>query len=206
MGFFDLLFDRKKPASAEVALDRIWITTDAKFTGLAKETLERSRTETVAILLVAHFPDVLARLDKIANQNVGNVPCMAVSAGNLNSSIAGSLHLENSDIIDIIAGERHPLRSMDDRLVEFANGLPCRCRISHHVSLEDAMMKALGAGDWIKMLMTSVMPEEESIESELVSRALFKAQRELERRSIGNVNSDSAAEWIRKNCLDLPKS
>ena len=68
------------------------------------------------------------------------------------------------------------------------------------------MMKALGAGDWIKMLMTSVMPEEESIESELVSRALFKAQRELERRSIGNVNSDSAAEWIRKNCLDLPKS
>ena len=95
---------------------------------------------------------------------------------------------------------------MDDRLVEFANGLPCRCRISHNVSLEDAMMKALGAGDWVKMLMQSVMSEEESIESELVSRALFKAQRELERRSIGNVNSDSAAEWIRKNCLDLPKS
>jgi hypothetical protein len=155
---------------------------------------------------VAQFPDVLARLDNIANQNVGNVPCMAMSAGNLNSSIAGSLHLEDSDIIDIIAGERHPLRSMDNRLQEFANGLPCRCRISHHVSLEDAMMKALGAGNWIKMLMTSVVPEEESIESELVSRALFKAQRELERRSIGNVPSESAAEWLRKNCLDLPKS
>ena len=205
MGFFDFLFDRKKPASAEVVLDRIWITTDAKFTGLAKEMVERSRTETVAVLLVAHFPDVLARLDQIAKQNVGDVPCMAVSAGNLNSSIAGSLHLEDSDIIDIIAGERHPLRSMDDRLEEFANGLPCRCRISHHVSLEDAMMKAFVAGDWVKMLMTSAMSEEESIENELISRALLKAQRELERRSIGNVHSESAAEWLRKNCLDLPQ-
>ena len=204
MGFFDFLFESKKPKHAEFVLDRIWITSDAKFTGLEKEAVERSRTETVAILLVAHFPDVLARLEAIANRNVWDVPCMAVSAGNLNSGIAGNLNLDESATIDIIVGERHPLRSMDNRLEEFANWLPCRCRISHHLSLEDAMMQALGAGDWVKMLMTSAMPEDESIENELVSHAVLKAQQKLEGRAIGNVDSESATEWLRKNCLDLP--
>jgi hypothetical protein len=32
-----------------------------------QEAEERSKSETVAILLVAHFPDVLARLSKLAN-------------------------------------------------------------------------------------------------------------------------------------------
>jgi hypothetical protein len=55
MGFFDSLFGGKKHTNVEVVPDRIWLTTDAKFAGLAKEAEERSMSETVAILLVAHF-------------------------------------------------------------------------------------------------------------------------------------------------------
>ena len=70
MGFFDSLFGSKKPTNVEVAAERIWMTTDAKFSGLVREVAERSNSETVAILLVAHFPDVLARLNELAAKPV----------------------------------------------------------------------------------------------------------------------------------------
>jgi hypothetical protein len=39
MGFFDSLFGSKKPTNVEVIPDHIWMTTDAKFAGLAKEAV-----------------------------------------------------------------------------------------------------------------------------------------------------------------------
>ena len=172
MGFFDTLFGTKKRTNVEVIPDHIWVTTDAKFAGLAKEAEERSKSETAAILLVAHFPDVLARLEELASQQKWEVPCHAIPASNLNTGLAASLHLDESAIIDIIVGERHPLPSVDDRLEEFADELPCRCRFSHHVSLEDAVMKIF-AGDWVKnMLKQMGMMEDEAIESQMVSRRI----------------------------------
>ena len=203
MGLFDFLFGGKKRTNVEVVPDHIWMTTDAKFTGLAKEAKERSKSKTVAILLVAHFPDVLARLDGIASQKVWDVPCKVVSAGNLNSGLAASLNLEAPAIIDIIVGERHPLPSVDDRLEEFADELPCRCRFSHHVSLEDAMMKVF-AGDWVKNVLKQLgMSEDEAIESEMVSRRIRSAQKKIEGRTFGSLNANSAEEWLEKNCPEL---
>ena len=179
------------------------MTTDAKFTGLAKEAEERSSSETVAILLVAHFPDVLARLEKIASQKVWDVPCKAVSAGHLNSGLAASMNLQESAIIDIIIGERHPLPSVDDRLEAFADELLCRCRFSHHVSLDDAVMKVF-AGDWVKNLLKQLgMSEDEAIESQMVSRRIRSAQKKIEGRTFGSLNANSAEEWLEKNCPEL---
>jgi hypothetical protein len=203
MGLFDFLFGGKKRTNVEVVPDHIWMTTDAKFTGLAKEAEERSRSQTVAILLVAHFPDVLARLEDIAGRKAWNMPCKAVPASNLNSDLGSSLRLDESAIIDIIVGERHPLPSMDDRLEEFADELPCRCRFSHHVSLEDAVMKVF-AGDWVKNVLKQLgMTEDEAIESQTVSRRIRQAQQTIEGRAFGSLNAESAAEWLEKNCPDL---
>jgi len=204
MGLFDFLFGGgKKRTSVEVVPDHIWMTTAAKFAGLAKEARERSRSETVAILLVAHFPDVLERLDEIANQQTWDVPCKAVSASNLNTNLAASLRVDESATIDIIVGERHPLPSVDDRLEEFADELPCRCRFSHYVSLDDAMMKVF-AGDWIKNVLKQLgMTEDEAIESQMVSRRIRQAQQKIEGRAFGSLNAESAAEWLEKNCPDL---
>ena len=75
MGFLKSLFGGKEPTNVEVVPDRIWMTMEAKIAGLAAEAEERSRSETVAILLVAHFPDVLARLDQLHEERVWDVPC-----------------------------------------------------------------------------------------------------------------------------------
>lgn len=203
MGLFDILFGGKKRANVEVVPDHIWMTTDAKFAGLAKDAKERPGSETVAIFFVAHFPDVLARLEAIVSNQAWEVPCLAVSATNLKKDLAARLKLENSAVIDVIVAERHPLASVDDQLEEFAEELPCRCRFSHHVSLDDAMMKVF-AGDSVKALLRQLgMREDEAIESTMVSRRIRKAQQKIEGRTFRTVDSESAADWLVKNCPDL---
>lgn len=204
MGLLDFLFGGgKHRTNVEVVPDHIWMTSEAKFAGLAKEALERSKSETVAVLLVAHFPDVLERLNEIASLQGFEAPCKAILASNLNKDLANQLRLEESAIIDIIVGERHPLRSADDFLVDIANNLPCRCRFSYHVSLDDAVMKAF-ASDWMKKVLKGLgMKEDEAIESEMVSRRIRKAQQQIEGGAFGSLDAESAAEWLTKNCPEL---
>ena len=203
MGFFDSLFGGKKRTNVEVVPDHIWMTTDFKFAGLAKEVEDRSQSETVAILLVAHVPDVLARLEELANQRTSSVPVKAVLAGNLDTDLTASLNLDESAIIDIIVGERHPLPSVDDRLEEFADELPCRCRFLHHISLEDPVMKIF-AGEWVQNVLRQLgMSEDGAIEAQMVSRRFRQAQQKIEGRAFGNVDAESAAQWLEKNCPEL---
>ena len=203
MGFFGKLFGSGKPVKVEVVCDHIWMTTDAKFAELTNEAAERSKSETVAILLVAHFPDVLETLEEIASRPEWDVPCKAVLASELNLELDASLNLDESATLDVIVAERHPLPSVDDRLEAFAQELPCRCRFSHHVSLDDAMMGVF-AGDWVKHVLKQLgMKENEPIESELVSRRIRQAQQRIEGRTFGSLQAASAAQWLEKNCPDL---
>lgn len=204
MGFFDSLFGSKQPTNVEVAPERIWMTTDAKFAGLAREVAERSNSKTVAILLVAHFPDVLARLNELATKPA-TVPAMAVLANDLSTKVATSLNLDESATLDIIVGERHPLPSVDERLEQFAGELPCRCRFAHHLSLEDPVMRIF-AGDWVQNVLKQLgMKENEAIDSQIVSRRIKQAQQKIEGRAFGSSEAESAERWLKKNCPELAK-
>jgi hypothetical protein len=203
MGFFDSLFGSKKHTNVEVVPDHIWMTSLAKFAGLAKDVEDRAQSGTVAILLVAHVPDVLARLEELANQLALSVPVKAVPAVNLDVDLATSLNLDKSAIIDVIVGERHPLPSVDDRLEEFADELPCRCRFSHHISLEDPVIKIF-AGEWVGNVLRKLgISEDQAIESNMVSRRIRQAQQKIEGRAFGSSDANTAAEWLEKNCPDL---
>ena len=202
MGFFASLFGKDRPNNVEVVPDQIWMTSDARFAGIAGEIAARSRPETVAILLVAHFPDVLARLDELAALPA-ELPVKAVLADNLSTDVAASMNLDESSTIDIIAGERHPLPSVDERLARFANELPCRCRLSHHISLEDPVIRIF-AGDWIQGFLGKLgMRENEPLQSEMVSRRIKQAQQKIEGKAFGTSDAKSAAEWLENNCPEL---
>lgn len=206
MGIFDFLFAKAKEGRVEVLPDAIWLTSKAKFEGLAKQAIERSESGSLAVLLVAHFPDVLERLEGIVQNYSWSVPCIAVPADNLSNSLANRLKLDESVRIDIIVGERHPLPSVDDRLESFAAELPCRIRFAHHVSLDDAVLKFF-ARDWVKeALMRLGIKEDEAIESRLVSTRIRRAQKQIEGRALVAREADSAAEWLTKNCPDLWRS
>ena len=203
MGLFESLFGGKQQTNVETVPDRIWMTTEAKFSGLAKAVNERSNSGTVAILLVAHFPDVLSRLEALANRQNTGMPVRPVFADNLDVELATSLNLDATAIIDVMVGERHPLPSVDDRLEEFADKLPCRCRFSHHLSLEDAVMKVF-AGESVQNILRKLgMSEDEPIESRMVSRRIRQAQQKIEGRAFGSMTAESATDWLQKNCPEL---
>jgi len=156
----------------------------------------------VAILLLAHFPDVLSRLSKLA-ANPTPVPVMAVLASDLSIDIANSLNLDTSATIDIIVDERHPLPSVDERLEQFAGELPCRCRFVRHLSLEDPVINIF-AGEWVQNVLKQLgMREDEAIESQMVSRRIKQAQRKIEGRSFGSADAESAERWLEKKCPEL---
>jgi hypothetical protein len=205
MGFFDFLLGNDKQTNVEIVPDHIWLTSAAKYAGIVNEVAERSRSEAVVILLVAHFPDVLAQLEEIADQIDSRIPVKAVLASHLNTDLAASLNLNDSVLIDIIVGERHPLASVDDRLEAFSNELPCRCRLSHHLSLDDPLIKHF-AGEWVKGVLSKLgMSEGEAIESHIVSRRIRGMQEKIDKKKLGNTDAESAALWLERNCPEMVK-
>jgi preprotein translocase subunit SecA len=198
MGLFDSLFRSGASPPPDAGQERIWMSARAKFAGIAAELDEKTRSDAAAILLVAHFPDLLERLEPLAEKQSGRVPVKAVLAGDLTEELAS--RLGDAGRLELIVAERHPLRSIDDELEQFARELPCESRVSHHLALDDAVIRAF-AGDWVRnMLQKMGMSDDESIESEMVSRQIRQAQRKIESQTFTDTAAESAEAWLRKNC------
>jgi len=199
MSLFDFLFGNKVASNSEILDDRIWISQNAKFKGLARELVERPNRDSVAILLVGHFADTLEKLTAVTGAYQGNFPVMATLANQMTVDIASKLSLGPADIIELIVAERHPLSSADDRLLQFAEELPCRCRVSHHLALDDPLLKQF-VGEWLAGILESLgMTEDEAVESNMVSRRVKQAQQKIESSALGNRDADSAEEWFKEN-------
>jgi hypothetical protein len=206
VSFFDFLFSKRFPKNCEVAADKIWLTADAKFAGISKDVAKRSNKQPAAILLVAHFPDTLARLQELVANSTA-VPTTAALATNLMPDLAAGLQLGPSTTIDLIVAERHPLASADAHVQNFAASLPCRCRIGHHLALDDPLVHAF-AGEWVRNLLGKMgMKENESIESTLITRRIKGAQKQIESQSRGcDLPARSAAEWLERNCPNVERT
>ncbi len=199
MGLFSFLFGNNSNSPIQVVNDRIWISQQAKFKGLAKELVERPNKDSVAVLLIGHFANTVEQLSGIAGEYMGGIPVMATLADKASPEIASKLNLGKNDIIELIVAERHPLRSVDEKLSQFAEEFPCRCRMSHHLALDDPLLQ-IYFGEWVRGMLTKLgLSEDEAIESKMVSRRVQQAQQKLATTAIGNLEAESAEDWIKKN-------
>lgn len=200
MGFLDFILGRGAGSTVEVLNDRIGMSQKAKLAAVRKELRERADSGSAAVLLVAHFPDTLERLNPIAADFQSRVPVKAVLTRNLSADIAASLHLDESATIDLIVAERHPLLSVDEKLTRFAEGLPCRARVVHHLAFDDPLFK-LYAWEWMESVLERLgMTEDETIESGIISRHIKRVQQKIESQAFGNNrDASSAAQWLEKN-------
>ncbi|MGB4739592.1 MAG: hypothetical protein WBH50_15460 [Fuerstiella sp.] len=197
MGLFSFLFGGVPGSTVQALDDRIWITEDAKFKGLARQLNESN--DSAVILLIAHFEDTYEQLTTITDGYSGDVPVQAVLAGNLSSDIAARLSIDESATINLIVAERHPLLSADDAIMQFAEEIPCNCRLWYHLSLEDPLLKMF-ASEFVQRILDSLgMTEDEPIESNMISRRVKAAQQKLESTATGNDKASSAAEWLELN-------
>jgi hypothetical protein len=194
--FGELLGRPRKDSRVEVIPDFVWMSSDAKTKAIRKHVSSRRGDQLIG--LVAHFPNVLEELQRIAGEC--DAPSVkAFLARELSPEAAVRLPLGASDTVDLLVAERHPLPSADAALLQFAEALPCRCRVEYHVALDDPLMLQFGA-DSIRRVMSKLGSEEdEEISHPLITRSIQRAQSKIEKESIGNHDADSAAEWLERN-------
>lgn len=199
MGLFDWF--TSPPSNVTVLDDVIWLTKKAKFKGITQAVVgsltgnDRPHT----MILVAHFHDCLDELQKISESVAVSRPIIVASADALQSTRTSTISSDQARPIQIIVGERHPLLSHEDVILEFARSLPCRCRLVHHVSLEDPLMRAF-SGEWVEGILKSLgMAEDEAIESKMVARQIKAAQQKLAGQCMTDFPAESAEKWMERN-------
>ncbi len=195
MGLLDF-FSRRAPSSVHRNEDRIWLTVDGLREWLTNQ-LQRSANGADGFLLVAHFANQLDSLETLRES--AGLACGVSLAGNLSPELAARLSLSEESVLDVFVVQHHPLPRHDDRIVEFAESLPCRCRLTFLVSADDPLMQIL-LGDAVRSVLRSLgMQESESIQSGMVTRRLRKSQEKFARQLADDVDADSIAEWLVAN-------
>jgi hypothetical protein len=198
--FLNWLTDSKpKP---QIAAHRIWLTKRAKFAGIQREIAAALADPNGpdAVFLVANFQDSLDELRALAAEaQFDENRVFVIDSKSLEGRTSGSAADESQSVF-IVVGDRHPLPSHDDALLEFAQNLSCRCRFVQHAALEDPLLKVF-AGEWVEDVLRRLgMNEDEPIESHMVSRRIRRAQQQFAAQATGDAAAASAEEWIEKNC------
>lgn len=189
---------RESPSGVKVLPDHVWMSTEAKFDGIRRSLADHEADGIAAIVLVAHFPDVLEPLTEMAAGYAGSTPMRAVLARQLSGEHASSVPVDSSATAAFLVAERHPFRSVDDELIRFASALPCRSRIVYHLSLDDPLLQSLGADSIRAVLGSTGAPEDQSITHKFITRIIERAQKNVESKAAGGQEAESASEWFER--------
>ena len=204
MGWLDALFGSKKPKSSsrvDTPRDLVYLTSEAKFAAVEKVIAERVAAKSASVILVGHSQGTLDELQRIADAT--DHETMAILGSGLSADVAASLAFSENATIDFIVAERHAIIAGDDRVIGFAEALPCRARVAHVLSLDDGLLQ-LFAGDNMKSMMRKLgMKEEEAIESGLVTKRIHAAQKKITKRLKNQYDSEgpnrlSFLQWFEK--------
>lgn len=198
MGLFSSLFGGERSRVRHLG-DRVWISHAAKMAAIRRDVEDRARDGAAAILLVGHFEETCSELAAIIDPLANDFPLTVVRVADLESRLGEQLRLDESVQIDFIVAERHFLDSEDDRLIQFAEQLPCTSRIGQHVSLDDPLLEIF-VGDTVRSMLEAIgLKDNESIDSPIVTRRIKATQKKLAARATSNTPAPSAAAWISAN-------
>jgi hypothetical protein len=201
------LFDwfKSKPSNATLLDDVIWLTSQAKREGIARSILQRSNADgpPVPLILIAHFRDCHDELKRIAGSIATDGSVAVYTSGQLQREDMSRTAYHASQKVDILVGERHPLPSHDEAILEFARALPGQSTVTHHISLADPFLRAF-CGEWVKELLKKLgMAEGEAIQSHLVARRIKAAQREIADQVPNEFPAETAEMWMEQNCPEV---
>lgn len=185
-----------------VATDLVFLGLPAKFGGIRKLLEQRSQAGSSTTVLVAHFKSTLVELQKISQPSEDQT--IAVLAKDLTPSIAMGMTLEDNARIDLIVAERHVLQFGDERLIAFAESLPCKTRIVYVLSLEDAALVQFAGVGLQDLMRQTGQEEDEAVVHRFVASRIRAAQRvmtnRLEREYYPRVRADKHfhLEWFQQ--------
>ena len=225
MGLFSWI--SKSSSKVKTLPDSIWLTGDAKLSGIAADTMSAMETGGL-VVVIAHFTETLSRIGEVLNDSAltheivkgaikstklsdrkkgGKGPLILVTlADSLTPEQGTSESEQNPENVFFIVGERHPLRTKDDAINAFAEAVPARCSLRFHSSLQDPILKIFVGESIEKTLRGLGMSETDAITSKLVTSRLQGAQQRLAKAAISDRQAESPEMWIKENCpgISLP--
>ena len=204
MGFLDWL--KGATSNVEIRGDKIWLSKEAKLHGIATGLHERlSASDRPSVfIMVAHFQDCLDDLRQIIKANgIGDRTVVMTLAESLMAAVSPGTTLHESQYIEVVSAERHLLVAHDDALLKSLSSLGCRCRITHHLSLEDSLLQIFAAS-WVENTLRKLgMQEDEAIESAMVARRIRTTQIKIEKSASSDKPAKSAEQWLEVNCPNM---
>ncbi len=199
--------------------DRIWMTTDQKWKGIADDVL-RERSDNVFILVVAHFKKTAAELKKQfpsrglafkdyeEHSHFGqwektdtNQPVL-ILAERISKFEGAIRQFGESKRVLVLVAEHYPLPEGDETLLTFLSNLSCQSTIRFHSALDDPLFKIFGKegiGRVVEIMKTLGQNEKEYISHRLVTSAILKAQKDVKKKATGDNKVDSMEEWFQYN-------
>ena len=197
--------------------DKVWFDTSIKFRHLCDD-VARAKHRSSNVLILSHFDTTVLRMERLLNENqirheqfalFDSSLLASATPGNVWLGNARALQLPNALVrptavtpLEILVTEHHPLSSRDREVIDAAAKLPCDTDICFYFSLDDPLMRHFGSDNLQALLTRLGMPPDESISHPFVTKAIRRAQEDIERKVPKDFSTQSIEDWFRHN---LPK-
>ncbi len=204
LGFLKQLFS-SEPDPDLHGRELFYLTSDAQLQGILRHIQQLVDSAADAILLVAYFPTLLHQLEELVTQLPEDWPVRALPAASLTTQVASGMQLRETDRIEIIVAERHPLPETDLQPQRFAAALSCRSEVVRFLSLQDPFLQTVfsdSSRSVLRKLMGEDGQQSEAIESNMATRRVLKAQQDLAARVKAPVPAESLQQWLQLNAPD----
>lgn len=103
---------------------------------------------------------------------------------------------ESEPKIAMMVVERHPHGPVNERLLRFAESIPCKVEVGHFLALDDEMVKQMVPAQMVDLLKTMGLGDNDLISSSMVTRIIKRRIGQTTDRVGADQIANSASEWL----------
>jgi len=177
---------KKKEGFVKVK-DIIWMNSEAKWKGVA-DLWKKDETT----IFVFWFDQSLREAQEVLSRQI---------TGNINLITAREIRFQHVENKPVVFTEHYPLKKREEEL--FQNLRLEEVKILS--SLDEPLFKRFGSDKIIQLMKQMGMGEEQSIEHNLITKAIHNAQEKMESKVSFEQSAYSQNDWLEKNLPPKPQ-
>jgi hypothetical protein len=206
------MFGLFKKSDSPVVTDKVWRTRVASNKGIVAAALQAWKDGKVPVILF-FFEESRQRIEKFLGEN--KVSFQLIERGRI-YTVSGEPVVFLADATKDLTGEisrlgvagsqtvlfygHYPLTAPENEVLE---NLKPAVGVGPYVffqSLEDGLMQHFGSDKIASMMQQLGMPEDESVQHSMISKALLNARKNLDQKVSNEMKSRSEEQWFANNC------
>ncbi len=177
---------KKKEGFVKVK-DIIWMNSEAKWNGVADLWKKDENT-----IFIFWFDESLRKAQEVLSQQI---------TGNINLITAREIRLQHVENKPVVFAEHYPLKKKEEEL--FQNLHLEEVKILS--SLDEPLFKRFGSDKIIQLMKQMGTGERQSIENNLITKAIHNAQEKMESKVSFEQSAHSQGDWLEKNLQPKPQ-